>query len=113
VKYVNLPPEYQLSRQGNQAVLEFVLPFAHPQPLTGSPIIFSVYDPTYFVDMTYKNAQQLHLPAQMPSQCQFDLFTPKPNAALQSYALSLDKADSPGVDINKTMGVCAGKLAIR
>jgi len=49
--------------------------------------------------MTYKNAQQLHLPAQMPSQCQFDLFTPKPNAALQSYALSLDKADSPGVDM--------------
>jgi ABC-type uncharacterized transport system substrate-binding protein len=99
VKYLNLPTEYHLSRQGNQAVLEFVLPLAKAQPLAGKPFEISTYDPTYFVDMSYQNQNALHLPPDMEKQCQFKLVTPKPDASLQSYALSLDKNDSPGEDM--------------
>lgn len=95
VKYLDLPSEYQLSRKGDQAVLEFVLPLARPQPLTGKPMEFMTFDPSYFVDMTYKDKTALHMPPALEKRCTLALFTPKPNASLQSYALSLDKADAP------------------
>jgi ABC-type uncharacterized transport system substrate-binding protein len=99
VKYLNLPTEYHLSRQGHQAVLEFVLPLAEPQPLAGKPFEISIYDPTYFVDMTYKDQTALHLPPEMAPQCKFSLMTPKPDSSLQAYALSLDKNDAPSEDM--------------
>jgi ABC-type uncharacterized transport system substrate-binding protein len=99
VKYVNLPTEYHLSRRGHNAVLEFVLPLAQAQPLAGKPFDIATYDPTFFVDMSYKNQSAIHLPPDMAQQCQFKLMTPKPDASLQAYALSLDKNDSPGEDM--------------
>lgn len=99
VKYLNLPTEYHLSRQGHKAVLEFVLPLAEPQPLAGKPFEISTYDPTYYVDMAYQDKKALHLPPEMAKQCKFSLVTPKPDSSLQAYALSLDKNDSSGDDM--------------
>ncbi|WP_186372936.1 DUF1007 family protein [Yersinia frederiksenii] len=99
LKYKNLPTEYHLSRKGHQAVLEFVLPLAEPQPLVGKPFIISTYDPTYFVDMTYAGEKAVRLSPEMEKSCKLTLFTPNPNASLQAYALSLDKSDSPGEDM--------------
>jgi ABC-type uncharacterized transport system substrate-binding protein len=95
VKFDNLPPEYHLSRQGHKAVLEFILPLAHPQALKGQRYSFSTFDPTYFVDMYYDSEKSLTIPAELASQCHFELHTPKPDASMQAYALSLDKADAP------------------
>lgn len=95
VKFENLPPAYSLARSGAQAVLTFVLPLAQPQPLAGQSYTFSSFDPTYFVDMTYKNAQSLSLPEALSSRCKLTLHTPRPDAALKDFALSLDKADAP------------------
>ncbi|MGY3070117.1 ABC-type uncharacterized transport system substrate-binding protein [Ewingella americana] len=100
IKYLDLPSEYQLSRKGDQAVLEFVMPLAAPQPLSGAPMIFSTFDPSYFVDMTYKDKTALHIPPELAQSCTLALFTPKPDASLQSYALSLDKADAPPEDMD-------------
>lgn len=95
VKFDNLPPEYHLSRQGHQAVLDFILPLAEPQPLTGKRYTFSTFDPTYFVDMYYDSEKSLHMPPELDNRCQFTLNTPKPDSSMQAYALSLDKADAP------------------
>ncbi|ARJ42746.1 hypothetical protein B1H58_12415 [Pantoea alhagi] len=95
VKFDNLPPSYSLARNGAQAVLTFVLPLAQAQPLKGQTYTFSSFDPTYFVDMTWKNAQALSLPEPLASRCKMTLQTPQPDAALKNFALSLDKADAP------------------
>ena len=95
VKFGNLPPEYGLLREGNKAVLEFILPLGEAQPLAGQRYTFSVFDPTYFVDMTFASEKSLHVPPALASRCQFTLKTPDPDASLQAYALSLDKADAP------------------
>lgn len=95
VKFDNLPPSYALARNGAQAVLTFILPLAQPQPLAGQTYTFSSFDPTYFVDMSYKDAQALSLPDTLASRCQLTLHTPEPDAALKNFALSLDKADAP------------------
>ena len=100
VKFHNLPPSYSLARSGAQAVLTFVLPLAQPQPLNGQTYTFSSFDPTWFVDMTYKNAQALSLPDELKSRCKLTLQTPKPDAALREFALSLDKADAPPEDMD-------------
>lgn len=100
VKFGNLPPEYRLSREGNKAVLEFILPLDEPQPLAGQRYTFSIFDPTYFVDMTFASEQSLHLPPELAQRCRFTLKTPNPNASLQTYALSLDKADAPPADMD-------------
>lgn len=100
VKFDNLPPEYQLSREGNKAVLTFVLPLSEPQPLAGERYTFSTFDPTYFVDMTYENEHALKMPETLAKQCKFTLNTPQPDASMQAYALSLDKADAPPEDMD-------------
>ncbi|MEE3663116.1 DUF1007 family protein [Brenneria sp. g21c3] len=99
IKYAPMPTEYHLSRKGNQAVLEFVLPLAHPQPLAGKPLLIATYDPTYFVDMSYGDEKAIKLAPSLAARCKTTLATPKPNADLQSYALSLDKADAPDEDM--------------
>lgn len=95
VKFDNLPSEYHLTREGHQAVLTFVMPLAEAQPLTGQTYTFMTFDPTYFVDMYYDNDKALQLPDALQKQCKLQLKTPKPDASLQQYALSLDKADAP------------------
>lgn len=98
VKFLNLPKEYQLSRNGNKVVLEFIVLFGEPQSLTKQYRI-QTFDPDYFVDMYYDNPQALTMDATVKAHCQIDLYTPKPDASLKQYALSLDKVDAPPQDM--------------
>ena len=100
VKFLNLPTEYNLSRNGHKAVLEFILPLAEPPVLTGQRFEILTFDPTYFVDMFYDNASALTLPPALQGRCKFTLNTPKPNDSLKQYALSLDKADAPAEELD-------------
>jgi ABC-type uncharacterized transport system substrate-binding protein len=100
VKFLNLPKEYHLSRNGPKAVLEFILPLAEAQPLAGQRYRILTFDPTYFVDMYYDNASALSLSPSLQSRCQLELHTPKPNDSLKQYALSLDKADAPPEEVD-------------
>jgi len=98
VKFLNLPQTYSLSRKGNKAVLTFIVPLGEPQPLSGKRYRLLTFDPSYFVDMHYDNSQDVTMDATVAAQCQLQLTTPKPDASLQQYALSLDKADAPAED---------------
>lgn len=62
VKFLNRPTEYGMTRDGHQAVLTFILPLAHPQPLAGQKYRFSTFDPTYYVDMHYAQDSDVQLP---------------------------------------------------
>ncbi|QCT22404.1 DUF1007 family protein [Jejubacter calystegiae] len=95
VTFSNLPRDYRLAREGNKAVLFFTLPLAHPQPLAGQRYRFTTFDPTYYVDMRYDNANSLTLPEALRQRCKLNLNTPEPDAKLQAWALSLDKEDAP------------------
>ncbi|WP_277977057.1 DUF1007 family protein [Pantoea endophytica] len=100
VKFLNLPKEYHLSRNGNKAVLEFIVPFGEPQLLSAKQYRIQTFDPSYFVDMYYDNPQALTMDDTVKSRCQIDLHTPKPDDSLKQYALSLDKADAPPEDMD-------------
>ena len=100
VKFLNLPTEYNLSRSGHKAVLEFILPLAEPPTLAGQRFEILTFDPTYFVDMFYDNPGALTLPPALQTRCRLTLNTPKPDDALKQYALSLDKADAPAEELD-------------
>ncbi|ORM71370.1 hypothetical protein HA48_16205 [Pantoea wallisii] len=100
VKFLNLPKEYNLSRQGNKAVLEFIVPFGEPQQLSARQYRIQTFDPSYFVDMYYDNPQAITLDDTVKAHCQVALHTPKPDDSLRQYALSLDKADAPPEDMD-------------
>ncbi|WP_223271310.1 DUF1007 family protein [Buttiauxella sp. B2] len=99
VTFNNLPPEYGLAQSGHQAVLSFVLPLAHPQPLKGQTYQFATFDPTYFVDMSYDHPDDAKLPKALAEQCKISIKTPQPTEDMQAFALSLDKADAPPEDM--------------
>ena len=99
VKFLNRPTEYGMSRDGHQAVLTFVLPLAHPQPLAGQKYTFSTFDPTYYVDMHYADESDVQLPASLQKTCKMAVHTPKPSEETLNFAVSLDKEDAPPEDM--------------
>lgn len=100
VKFMNLPAEYGLASENHQAILTFVLPLAHPQPLKGQTYVFSTFDPTYFVDMSYNQPTDARLPKALAEICKISLKTPRPNEDALAFAQSLDKADAPPEDMD-------------
>lgn len=99
VKFVNMPIEYGLARVDHQAVLTFILPLAHPQPLKGQTYRFATFDPSYFVDMSYDQPSDARLPEALKPNCKISVVTPQPTQDMQAFALSLDKADAPPEDM--------------
>ena len=99
VKCLNRPTEYGMTRDGHQAVLTFILPLAHPQPLAGQKYRFSTFDPTYYVDMSYAEDSDVQLPASLQKKCKLIVHTPKPSEETLNFAVSLDKEDAPPEDM--------------
>ncbi len=99
VKFLNRPTAYGMSRSGHQAVLTFVLPLAHPQPLAGQRFTFSTFDPSYYVDMRYAAEHDVALPPALQKKCQLALDTPQPSDDMLNFAISLDKDDAPPEDM--------------
>lgn len=99
VKFLNRPTEYGMTRDGHQAVLTFILPLAHPQPLVGQKYRFSTFDPTYYVDMHYAQDSDVQLPENLQKICKIAVHTPKPSEEMLNFAVSLDKEDAPPEDM--------------
>lgn len=99
VKFTADPPEYRLERVEHQAMLSFILPLAKPQPLKGKSIQFSTFDPSFYVDMTYTQDDDVSLPADWASRCHISVLTPEPSEEMLEFAASLDKDDAPPEDM--------------
>lgn len=98
VKFLNRPTEYGMTRDGHQAVLTFILPLAHPQPLAGQKYRFSTFDPTYYVDMHYAQTATYSCQKYCKS-CKIAVHTPTPSEETLNFAVSLDKEDAPPEDM--------------
>ncbi|WP_155482948.1 DUF1007 family protein, partial [Cronobacter sakazakii] len=100
VKFAATPLAYGLAREGHQAVLTFTLPLAHPQKASGARYTFATFDPTYYVSMSYDAPGDVTLNDELRERCKVAVKTPQPNAAVQDFALSLDKSDAPPEDMD-------------
>lgn len=98
VKFLNRPTEYGMTREGHQAVLTFVLPLAHPQPLAGRSTRFPRLTlPTMSICAMTKTAT--YGCRTRCKNCKIGVHTPKPSEETLNFAISLDKADAPPEDM--------------
>jgi len=94
VKFLNRPTQYGMTRVDHQAVLTFIL------PLAGQKYTFSTFDPSYYVDMSYAEDNDVSLPAGLQKSCALTIDTPEPSDETLSFASSLDKDDAPPEDMD-------------
>lgn len=95
ITFKSVPQEYHLYRAGNKAVLTFILLLRKPEPLAGSRWQFSVFDPSYYIDMAHGSERDVTLSSPPDKPCKTVLHQPNPGDTVRAYAQSLDQNDSP------------------
>ncbi|MDC0610811.1 DUF1007 family protein [Vibrio sp.] len=89
-----------LTESKGKATLEFELDLAKPYPYNGHPLQLRIFDPTYYVDISWKTKADVILDADVQSHCTGKLKQPNPTPAQVSYALSIP----PDADPDNTLG---------
>ncbi|QXO16520.1 DUF1007 family protein [Vibrio ostreae] len=85
----------QLSTAKGKATLSFSLPLAKPYPLNGHKLTLKIFDPTYYVDMSWKDSHDISFAPRLQDHCQQKLVEPNPTSAQISYAMSLPMDADP------------------
>ncbi|MEZ9230727.1 DUF1007 family protein [Vibrio amylolyticus] len=85
----------KLTRDKARLVLSFELPLSKPMPVTRESLRLLIFEPSYYVDMTWKSASDVVLSTDLARQCQLDLTQPNPTAEQMSYAMALPADADP------------------
>lgn len=80
-----IDPDLTLKR--GKATLRFDLPLAKPVPLNSDNLKLLIFDPTYYVDMSWNSATAIHLSDNMA--CNIRLEKPNPTPEQMAYAMAL------------------------
>jgi tRNA threonylcarbamoyladenosine biosynthesis protein TsaE len=89
-----------LTTSKGKATLTFRLLLTQPYRLTSQPLKLMIFDPTYYVDMSWKGQKNIILAPGLATQCKFRILQPHPTPAQVSYAMSIP----PDADPDDTLG---------
>ena len=84
-----------LTQDRAKATLSFYLPLSKPQPATGNRIRLLIFEPSYYVDMSWDSAADVTLSDQLKQTCSIDLIEPNPTTEQINYAVSLPVDSDP------------------
>jgi ABC-type uncharacterized transport system substrate-binding protein len=93
---LGIPTNRSARIEKKQLRMSFTTPLAEPVTPTGTPLSYSIYDPSYFIEMLHaeqKNAIRL---IGAPAHCRFERNAPKPDAGTIANAAALDRTQSGG-----------------
>ena len=100
------PSVYQLTEntQLEQPVLELEMRFdiASPLIIKGKDLVWSVFDPTYYIAMNYSKVENISIKGANNTQCQLTLSLPNPSSELTEYAQSLDRTQKDTGGLGKS-----------
>ncbi len=85
----------KLTKKGPKATLSFELPLAHPKKVTENTLVLHVFEPTYYMDMTWDKASDITLSPALAETCSFKLIPAHPTPEEVSYAMSLPADADP------------------
>ncbi len=94
IKYEEVK-QARLTETKGKATLSFTLLLAHPYTYNGHKLTLRIFDPTYYVDMSWRNKSDITLANNLGSRCNFKLVEPHPTSAQISYAMSLPADADP------------------
>ena len=72
--------------------LDLDLKFKTPIDIVGKELIWSVFDPTYYISMNHKTVEDISITNAGSAECGKELSIPTPTAETIAYAGSLDKS---------------------
>jgi ABC-type uncharacterized transport system substrate-binding protein len=90
------PDEAAIDFKGRRLELTFTLSFALPLPAREIPVTYSVYDPSYYIEMLHAESEEaIHL-VNAPADCRYTLIPPRPDPVQVEKAAALDRTQSGG-----------------
>ncbi|WP_245796758.1 DUF1007 family protein [Vibrio aerogenes] len=85
----------KLTTHAGKATLSFELNLVKPYPFNGHTLQLRIFDPTYYVDMSWKSAKDVKLNPAAGEHCVTRLKAPHPTSAQVSYAMSIPADADP------------------
>lgn len=85
----------KLTQNGPKATLTFELPLAHPKKVTKDSIKLHIFEPTYYMDMTWDKSSDITLSPELAKTCTTKLIPANPTPEEVSYAMSLPADADP------------------
>lgn len=79
----------QLIQYQDKLVLTFDIPLSEPIAFNNKDFKLFIYDSTYFVDMSWLEAQDIQLTEDISKHCKYKLLEPTASDAQRAYTLSL------------------------
>lgn len=92
---LNTVTQFKSEMQGDQLLLSFTAPLAKPVDPMRVAVSFSVYDPTYFIQMTHRPEDPPTFRSEKPPPCQARVQPPNPTAEDIARAFALDRGATP------------------
>jgi len=85
----------KLSQQKAKVTLSFYLPLSKPQPALGNNFRLLIFEPSYYVDMSWDSVSDISLSTQLKDSCTFKLIPPNPSTEQINYATALPTDSDP------------------
>ncbi|WP_281882981.1 DUF1007 family protein [Vibrio nigripulchritudo] len=85
----------KLTFHRGKLTLHFELPLTKDKDANGKNLKLMIFEPSYYVDMSWKANSAIELSTSLREQCSFDVVEPTPTAEQMAYALSLPQDADP------------------
>jgi len=91
----NTPIKYAFSNQAElkqnktKLTLVFFLPLSKPKEIENKSFKLLVFEPSYYVDMSWENKSDIQLSPELAQHCSLALIQPNPTSEQMTYAMSL------------------------
>lgn len=89
------PPAAAVTMRGRRMVFGFELPLAEPADPRAAPLVYAVFDPTYFVEILHARGAAVRL-IDGPRDCTVRISKPTPDAETIARAAALEATQSGG-----------------
>lgn len=94
---------YRLTATDSEVTLHFTLPLASPPVITGQPVVYKIFEPTYFLEMLHDADRDGPLPDSLtvegPLECETDIEAadPDPELVMEAARIPIDEEAEYGL----------------
>ncbi|WP_299663361.1 DUF1007 family protein [uncultured Psychromonas sp.] len=85
----------KLTQNGSKLILHFYVPLSKPKTISNRPLKLAIYEPSYYVDMSWNSKNDIELSSELSKFCTYDLILPNPTPEQVTYAMSLGIDEDP------------------
>ncbi|RBW47226.1 DUF1007 domain-containing protein [Psychromonas sp. B3M02] len=84
-----------LTQNGPKLTLDFYVPLSKPKAISDRPLKLAIFEPSYYVDMSWDSKNDIELSSALSKRCSFELIPPNPTPEQVTYAMSLSVDQDP------------------